>query len=145
MSNWQLEISTLGATGLGCSLVLLALLVTPALRAEESSLSQPTAAGHRLREGTTLSEQVGRFELQGERVVFCIEGSEQRYCCLENLSLARVYKAVTETPDELQWVVSGTLTEYQHLNYLLITHAVRQPQPPAFRPHTQARHRSPRR
>lgn len=114
---------------LGGGLLLLAALAGAFVRAAELSPAEYSPPGQRLREGTTLSDQLGRFTIRGERVICWLEETEQTYCCLENLALARIYKAVTETPDELQWVVSGTITEYNNVNYLLITRAIRKTQP----------------
>jgi len=129
MLDSRQNILVLGLIGLGCSLALFVVQSGPAARAQEMSLAHSASEGKRLREGSTINDQLGRFEMRGDRIVFCPENTEQSYCCLENLNLARVYKAVTETPDELQWVVSGTLTEFNNVNYLLLSRVARKAQP----------------
>jgi hypothetical protein len=49
---------------------------------------------------------------------------EREFPALENLALERVARIVSESPDQLQWSVSGMVTEYRGQNYLLITTAL---------------------
>lgn len=83
-----------------------------------------SAAVERLREGTVLTEQVGRFQLAGDRIMFYLADGGQRLGTLENLNLERVAKLVADSPDPLEWTVSGMVTEFQGVNYLLVERAV---------------------
>ena len=78
-----------------------------------------------LREGTKLVDEVGYFRLTGDRAVFYFGADgKQQLNALENLALERVARVVGETPDQLQWSISGTVTEYRGNNYLSITKAL---------------------
>ena len=90
--------------------------------AKDATLPTGTVV-ERLREGTVISDQDGYFKLTGDRLTFYFS-DERRFGCLENLNLERVAKVVGENPDALQWIVSGTITEFQGSNYLLISRAV---------------------
>lgn len=78
----------------------------------------------RIREGTELDEQLGVFRLTGDRITFFTEMGTGRFVVLENLALERVARVITDNPNQLKWFVTGTMTEYQGLNYLLIERAV---------------------
>jgi hypothetical protein len=82
----------------------------------------------RLREGTTL-EVHGSFKQTGDRIMFYSAGDNRRLGTLENLNLERIARMVSESPDTLEWTVSGTVTEYQGANYLLVTRAVLKSKP----------------
>src|SRR5690242_17287154 len=76
------------------------------------------------REGTQLRDEPGRFLASGNRLSFTgADGTN--YIGLENLNLERVGKVVAASPDVVEWFVSGTVTEYQGSNYLLLSHVRR--------------------
>jgi hypothetical protein len=52
-----------------------------------------------------------------------------RYGGLENLNLERVASVINENPEQLQWSVSGTITEYRGANYLLVSRATLKSKP----------------
>jgi hypothetical protein len=89
--------------------------------------SGPTADAansERLREGTKLMNELGSFERKGgDRLSFRIHKTKREFACLENLNLERIAAAVADTPD-LEWLVSGTVTEFRGTNCLLVTQAV---------------------
>ncbi len=66
---------------------------------------------------------LGSFKLTSDRATFYPADSEQRFQGLENLNLERISLVVGENPDRLDWIVSGTITEYRGTNYLLVTKA----------------------
>ena len=78
----------------------------------------------RLREGTLIEDQIGTFQITGDRATFYSADGQHRYVGLENLNLARIVGAVSDDPESREWSVSGTITEYRGSNYLLITRAV---------------------
>lgn len=95
-----------------------------------SALQAQSAGPHeRIREGTRLVDQSGVFEMTGGRVTFFVRGGQQRFVGLENLNLERVARAMAESIDRQQWSVTGTVTEYQGVNYLLIEKAVVKDEP----------------
>lgn len=80
-----------------------------------------------MREGTELLDQAGYFRLTGTRVTFFYGEENDRLIGLENLNLQRIAQTISDNPanpSQLVWQVSGTVTEYQGDNYLLITRAV---------------------
>lgn len=86
----------------------------------------PSAASKTMlhREGTKIKDEPGRFALVGNRINFVTSAGVQ-YVCLENLNLERVARIMGSTPDTVEWVISGTVTEYQGSNYLLIERSTR--------------------
>ena len=88
-----------------------------------------TAKPHVLREGTQLRDEPGRFITAGSRITF-ISSDGTNYLGLENLNLERVAKIITASPDSVEWFITGTVTEYQGSNYLLISRARRKPSAP---------------
>ena len=96
----------------------------PDSRIEETIAGEGALAGDaRLREGATLVDQPGVFQLVGDRVVFVFEEGRQ-VTALENLALERVALAVRQATSTRTWLVSGVITEYQGGNYLLLERAV---------------------
>lgn len=77
------------------------------------------------REGTHLREERGRFEYSGDRVMFTTSDSRTRFTVLENLNLQRVAQILAGSADSLEWTVSGVITEFQGMNFLLVTRATR--------------------
>ena len=76
------------------------------------------------REGTKIKDEPGRFAMVGNRINF-VTSAGMQYVCLENLNLERVARIMGTTPDTVEWVISGTVTEYQGSNYLLIERSTR--------------------
>jgi hypothetical protein len=49
------------------------------------------------------------------------EAKSIRYRVLENLTLQRVADAIAQDPNDVRWVVSGTITEFDGENWLLLS------------------------
>ncbi len=79
---------------------------------------------NRIREGTELVNQPGYFRVVDDRVTFAVADGSKRFVTLENLNLERVVHAISANPGQLEWSVSGVVTEYQQSNYLLVRRAV---------------------
>jgi len=87
------------------------------------SVSTPKDDGQNvLREGTKVENVLGYFKVAGDRAEFESEDGKQRFGGLENLLLERVVHAASDNRD-LLWSVSGTITEYQGQNFILVTYA----------------------
>ena len=110
----RLLASIVGATILLCS----------ANAADKAPTPAPTRASQRLREGTRLLDISGRFEAVGERVNFVFADSGEAVRVLENLALERVSRVLAESQGGPQWTISGTITEYNGGNYLLLSKAI---------------------
>ena len=107
--------------------------------------------GERLREGTRITDVPGTFQFSGDRVAFHPDhlshpgsssqsagksrpGSTGRpegklekaesFRVLENLALERINRELGQARGNLQWTVSGIVTEFRGNNYLLVTKAV---------------------
>jgi hypothetical protein len=78
----------------------------------------------RLREGTVLTDAIGRFKVSGDRATFVVTETGQTFGGLENLNLSRIFDTIRDDPNA-DWNVSGSVTEYRGLNFLLIHKAVR--------------------
>ena len=76
-----------------------------------------------LREGTELSDELGTFQMAGNRLSFEMTTQDVSLQVLENLALERIWKTFDDA-NEHQWSVSGVVTEYRDRNYLLIHRAV---------------------
>jgi hypothetical protein len=102
--------------------------VAPRAGADDIDPGDTTVGGEsdltRLREGAMLTDEPGTFQLVGKRLVFASEGDARQFVTLENLALERVMRLVQQAASPHTWVVSGTVTEYQGANFLLIERAV---------------------
>jgi hypothetical protein len=78
----------------------------------------------RWREGSRLNDQVGAFKLTGDRVTFISSDGKLKFDGLENLAIERIARTIADSPDQLEWTISGLITEYRGSNYLLVTQAV---------------------
>ena len=78
----------------------------------------------RWREGSRLIDQTGSFKLIGEHVVFISSDGKLKFDGLENLAVERIARTIGDSPDQLEWSISGLITEYRGANYLLVTQAV---------------------
>ena len=89
-------------------------------QAEEAEQRRPVL----LREGETIRGTLGRMEAEEGRYVFALLDGQHRFPILENLALERVQRALDESVTPLVWSVTGTLTEYNGRNYLLLQSAI---------------------
>lgn len=89
----------------------------------------------RLREGTVLTDVWGCFKATGDRITFVANTGNLTLVALENLNLERIARAVADTPAQLEWKVTGTVTEYGGANFLLVERAILKP-----RTHANANH-----
>ena len=83
----------------------------------------------RLREGTDITDRVGSFRMAADRVAFFTEDGRGRFVGLENLNLERVARVIAGGAEDLKWKVTGSITEYEGSNYLLVRRAVLLSQP----------------
>jgi hypothetical protein len=97
---------------------------TPPALAVLHRRTEGVRSGDRQREGTRLTDVVGRFELAGDRVTFHPANERENYRVLENLALERVGQVLGESRARHEWTVTGVLTEYRGANYLLLQKAV---------------------
>lgn len=81
-------------------------------------------AGARLREGTEIRDVPGQFIQVDGRFEFVSMDGSQRLRLLENLALERASRKVEETAQNVTWSVSGVVTEYRGVNYLLVKRVV---------------------
>lgn len=82
-------------------------------------------AKRRLREGTVLTDQGGRFRQDGDGAIFISE-KQLEFIALQNLNLERVTRTLkgSDVSESIRWSVSGMVTEFNGRNFLLITRAV---------------------
>lgn len=78
------------------------------------------------REGTLVANVRGHFELGAERARFVDARTGASYICLENHALQQIAIATSrQTTVGTDWIVRGTLTEFDGTNYLLLDRAIR--------------------
>ncbi len=91
------------------------------LEEPEGVIETPQA---QFREGTVLRDTPGVFRKTGERYTFFADENGGRFVVLENLNLDRIARTLQDNPTVGHWTVTGTITEFQGTNYLLIQRAV---------------------
>ena len=103
------------------------------LRAEEATMPRSDSSmaqqdggenNQRLREGTQIEDVLGKFEVIGDRISFYPSESNEPLRALENLALERVALQLSGLSRKRVWRVSGTVTEFQGGNYLLVERAI---------------------
>jgi len=92
---------------------------------KRSRVQQSEENKQRLREGTKITNRLGRFRQAGDRATFVTENNIE-LGGLPNLNLERVVRMLksVDEPDSIWWSVSGLVTEFSGRNYLLIERAV---------------------
>jgi hypothetical protein len=83
----------------------------------------------RVREGTELRDVLGTFRLTGDRATFCPADGVGKFGGLENQTLERVATVIAADPTPMEWLVTGTVTEFKGNNYILITRAILKTKP----------------
>jgi hypothetical protein len=92
---------------------------------DENATIPPTGTpGQCLREGTKIVDRLGHFRITGDRVTFFTADGSRHFVGLENLNLERIARAIEEDSAQLQWSVTGTVTEYRGANFLTVECAI---------------------
>jgi hypothetical protein len=78
----------------------------------------------RWREGSRLIDKLGYFKVAGDRATFVSSDGKLKFDGLENLAIERISRTIGDSPDPLEWSISGIITECRGANYLLVTQAV---------------------
>jgi hypothetical protein len=74
-----------------------------------------------LREGTRIESSVCECRSDGNRLSIKLDNNESRsLIALENLAAQRVLQAATEDSKDSSWSITGTVTEFQGRNYILL-------------------------
>lgn len=88
--------------------------------------SQKSAKELLLREGARIESKRAKCRVAGERLV--VEFDDGRTLdALANLAAQRVFQACRDDASDSEWILSGKITEFQNLNYLLLENVVRAP------------------
>jgi hypothetical protein len=100
--------------------------------AQSSGLSAAAAQEDAVmvREGARIEGRPMRARISGDTLIWQAEDSRQAFETLENLALERVLHAIRNDTSDRQWTVTGTVTEFQGRNYILlerVTRAARTP------------------
>jgi hypothetical protein len=99
--------------------------VQPSVEGNDGPAAETDRPQKLMREGDKITSQSGFFKAAGTRMRFSLVDGSRHFLVLENLGLERVAKIVAEQSDPSEWIVSGTITEFQGQNYLLVTRAMR--------------------
>jgi hypothetical protein len=118
---------TLALLSLGFAIALARGAVTDANNTVADNRLTPASGKkeeQRMREGTVLVDEVGYFKRTGDRAMFYKSGQKHGMGVLENLNLQRVIERITDNADQLEWVLTGTVTEFKNRNYLIVDRVV---------------------
>ena len=77
-----------------------------------------------LREGTKIVDRLGHFRTTGDRMTFFTADGSRHFVALENLNLERIARTIEEDSAQLEWSVTGTVTEYRGANFLSVQCAI---------------------
>lgn len=88
---------------------------------EEMSLGNETKDS--LREGGEILNQAGYFRTTGDRVAFVSADYKQHFVALENRYLEQVARTIANNHIQLEWIVSGTISQYRGDNFILLSSA----------------------
>ncbi len=79
-----------------------------------------------LREGARVEAKRAKCRVAGDRLL--IEFDDGRTLdALANLAAQRVFQACRDDESDSEWIVSGKITEFQNMNYLLLESVLRAP------------------
>jgi hypothetical protein len=73
-----------------------------------------------MREGTRIESRSAVCRFNGERLNVDLEEFERPILALENLAAQRILDTIRNDPNDDQWLLTGTITEFRGSNYLLL-------------------------
>ncbi len=79
-----------------------------------------------MREGVRVDSRRAKCRVAGEQLIIEFEDG-RTLDALANLAAQRVFQACRDDASDSEWMVSGKITEFQNLNYLLLENVVRAP------------------
>ncbi|MEM8947514.1 MAG: hypothetical protein AAGD11_20235 [Planctomycetota bacterium] len=93
-------------------------------RSERGTVAE-RANAKRLREGTMITDATGHFREDGDGASFVTDGGLE-FGALQNLNLERVVRLLkgADEPSSIRWSVTGSVTEYNGRNYILLKRSV---------------------
>ncbi len=83
-------------------------------------------AGQLLREGARLVNQPATCRSVGDRLLVELPHTSLPLAVLENLAAQRILKAIQDDIGGGQWIINGSITEFQGRNYILLDRVLRQ-------------------
>ncbi|MEZ6135032.1 MAG: hypothetical protein R3C53_09005 [Pirellulaceae bacterium] len=79
-----------------------------------------------LREGTRIESKAGECRSDGERLAITFnDGKSHTMIALENLAAQRILQAVSDDSNDKGWIVTGSVTEFQGRNFILLERVTR--------------------
>jgi len=129
---WPWIVGPVSAVGLLLGVALLEAQVAKPIEENARQSAQDETTGEPVppivdnltREGTEIVNQLGYFRLTADRVTFFTDDGIGRFVVLENLNLQRIARTITDDPEQLQWDVTGTVTEFRGANFLFVRRAI---------------------
>ena len=79
-----------------------------------------------LREGARVEAKRAKCRVAGERLLIEFEDG-RTLDALANLAAQRVFQACRDDESDSEWIVSGKITEFQSMNFLLLESVLRAP------------------
>jgi len=120
------------------ALFFVTLLATALIEPTHSATTNPSEDSNRdskdmrvaskpllLREGSEVVRALAKCRASGDKLVLEFRETGRMMAALENLAAQRVLKAVVEDPSNVEWIVSGSVTEFNGRNYLYLKQAKR--------------------
>lgn len=77
------------------------------------------------REGIRLDKQAVVFRVENEGLLMVLPAISKPLPILQNLAAQRVYRALRDDPNDSQWEITGSFTEFEDRNFFWIERAVR--------------------
>lgn len=110
-------------------LTLLAIIVSARFAAADGDDKRATTkvAARLLREGARLEQQSVTCRASNDVLLVELDNGEQSIEVLRNLAAQRILQACQEDASDCAWTVSGKITEFKGLNYILLDHVKRTP------------------
>lgn len=90
----------------------------------ESALGERTE--QLLREGATVVSQLVTCRSAGDRLLVELPQAALPVVALENLAAQRILQAILDDTGSEQWVINGSITEFQGRNFILLDRVTRQ-------------------
>ena len=96
-------------------------MLSQAYESGEKSLGNENL--RRLHEGGEIINQAGYFRTSGGRLAFESTDKTTRVIVLENRNLEQVAQTIADDASQLEWIVSGKISEYRGASFLLLSRA----------------------
>ena len=95
------------------------------IQAPAAQEDQVSAEEKIMREGTRIETQSAEVRQEADQLAVHLSGHSIPLIALETLAMQRVLLALIDDPADKKWTVTGTVTEFQGRNYILLERVTR--------------------